>query len=256
MVRFLAICFVLLARVAGAVAQQSPVQIDSISLFDAARQRQIPIVLYQAAMLSRQTNKPKLAILSHGYGGHNTDYSFIAGALVKLGYLVASVQHDLPGDEPIPTTGNLRETRRPNWERGVQTILFVSQALQRKQPTLDVDNLLLVGHSNGGDIAMLFADKYPAQVANVVSLDNRRMPLPRRKRPRLLSIRSSDQVADPGVLPTLGEQQQFGITIVQLPVRHNDMWDGASDEQKRAMTEVITHFLIPYYRRSATVFQA
>ncbi|WP_461139614.1 hypothetical protein [Spirosoma pomorum] len=42
--------------------------------------------------------------------------------------------------------------------------------------------------------------------------------------PRILSIRSSDQVADKGVLATVEEQKQFGIRIIQLPATlHNDM---------------------------------
>jgi len=153
------------------------------------------------------------------------------------------MQHEVPGDEPIATTGNLRITRRPNWERGVASIRFVTQTLLRTDPPIDGRQVLLEGHSNGGDLSMLFVVTYPAEVANVISLNNRRMLLPRTKRPRLLSIRSSNQVADPDVLPTPTEQRTFGITVVQLPVLHNDMWDGATDQQKRAMTDAITRFL-------------
>ena len=75
-------------------------------------------------------------------------------------------------------------------------------------------------------------------------LINSGMPLPRAKRPQILSIRSSDQTADEGVLPTAEEQKKFGIKIVKLEnTIHNDMWDGGSDEQKREINRIISDFL-------------
>ena len=213
------------------------------ALFDSARQRAIPVVLYLPAHLDAAA-RLKPAILSHGYGGHNTDYSFIAQTLVAHGYMVASIQHELRSDAPMPTVGDVRTTRQPFWERGVQNILYVRQALQRKYPGVELDELLLVGHSKGGDTAMLFAEEHPALVARVVSLDNCRMPFPRAARPQVLSLRSSDQVADSGVLPTPAEQARFGTTIVQLKnTSHNDMWDGATPAQKQEMSAAIARFL-------------
>ena len=235
-------------RTAALASQHAPLApaklaTEQWALFDSARQRAIPVVLYLPAR-----SNPKLplkpAILSHGYNGRNTDYSFIAQTLVAYGYVVASIQHELPTDAPMPTVGNVRTTRQPFWERGVQNILFVRQALGRKYPGIELNELLLVGHSKGGDTAMLFAEEHPALVAQVISLDNCRMPFPRAARPRVLSLRSSDQVADPGVLPTPAEQAQFGTTIVPLKnTIHNDMWDGATQVQKQEMTAAITRFL-------------
>ena len=77
----------------------------------------------------------------------------------------------------------------------------------------------------------------PAQVSAVFSLDNRRMPMPRVSHPRICSVRSSDFPADPGVLPTIAEQRRLGMHIAQIPgLHHNDMWDGATTEQRAAMT--------------------
>ena len=223
-------------------AAPAPMQTERWALFDSVRQRAIPVVLYRPA--GHPAHRLKPAILSHGYGAKNTDYSFVAQELVAHGYVVASIQHELPTDAPMPTGGNVREVRLPFWERGVQNILFVRQALQRKYSPLDFSELLLMGHSNGGDTAMLFAAEHPDLVARVISLDNRRMPFPRAARPRILSLRSSDQVADPGVLPTPAEQAQYGVAIVQLRnTIHNDMWDGASPAQKREMQAAIARFL-------------
>lgn len=224
------------------------VQTDTLALFDTLRHRPIPVVLYTAVLASGQRNVkktgPNVAIISHGYGSKNTDYSFIARHLVLHGYVVAGVQHELPTDEPLPTAGNPYEARMPNWQRGVANIRYVLRALRQRKPELDFSRLLLIGHSNGGDQSALFARNYPDQVHTLITLDNRRMPLPRTRHPRIVSIRSSDQPADAGVLPTPAEQARFGIRIIRLAnVRHDDMWDGATEAQKQAINAIISDFL-------------
>jgi predicted dienelactone hydrolase len=216
---------------------------DTARVLDAARHRPIPLVIYTPANVAARP-KHKVALLNHGYGGTNADYSFVAKNLVVHGYYVVSLQHELPGDAPLPTTGPPAVVRRPHWERGVQNMRFVLQELQRTQPALDYRHLLLMGHSNGGDMVMLFAQQYPRLVERVISFDNRRMPLPRAHRPRVLSLRSSDQPADAGVLPTPAEQAKFKTTIVPLPATlHNDMWDGATTAQQQEMNTLISDFL-------------
>jgi predicted dienelactone hydrolase len=224
---------------------QNSLKAETLNLFDKTRNRAVPVVLYSPVSASGKSRaKKKLAILNHGYGTKNTEYTFIAETLVARGFLVASIQHEISGDEPIPTVGKPSEVRRPNWERGAANILFVIDELKRIHPGLDFKNLLIVGHSNGGDTAMLFAEKYPEKAAKIISLDNRRMPIPRIKKPQILSIRSSDQTADEGVLPTTAEQKKFKIRIVKLEnTIHNDMWDGANVGQKREISEIISRFL-------------
>lgn len=226
--------------------RNSSIKTESLDLFDKSRNRSVPVALYSPVSESGKpkAKKLKLAIINHGYGMKNTEYSFIAETLLRHGYSVASIQHELPTDEPMPMTGKPSEVRRPFWERGAANILFVIEELKKLKPELDFKNLLLAGHSNGGDMAMLFAEKYPKSVKKLISLDNRRMRLPRLKSPRILSIRSSDQTADEGVLPTPAEQKKFKIKIVKLDrTIHNDMWDGASREQKLEMSRIISDFL-------------
>jgi predicted dienelactone hydrolase len=219
------------------------VVVEQVELFDSARRRLIPLALYQPAK-ARAKTPLKAAIISHGYGGRHTGYSFLANNLVAHGYFVASIQHELPGDAPLAMTGNIYEARQPVWERGGQNIRFVLQQLRPQYPQVDFRQLLLLGHSNGGDISLRFARTYPEQVQKVVSLDSRRMPFPRSRTPQVLSLRSSDQQADPGVLPTPAEQAAAGTTIVLLPATiHNDMWDGASAAQKQEMNDIISRFL-------------
>lgn len=225
--------------VAWLLAASTP---EALSLFDASRQRSVPVVVYSdtAQRKGRQT----LALISHGYGATSTSYSFIANHLAAQGYVVASVQHEIPGDPPLPTTGSVYEARKPSWQRGVENLLFVIGALGKSRPGLDTSQVLLIGHSHGGDTSMLFAQEHPERVRAVITLDNRRMPFPRTSRPRLFSIRSSDLPADPGVLPTLAEQAQFGIRIVTLPATvHNDMWDGGTADQKAEILRILDGFL-------------
>ena len=223
-------------------SEGSGVKTETLALVDPARGRQIPVAIYAAVPPSEQKLKP--AILSHGYGGKNTDYSFIANHLAAHGYYVASIQQEIPGDEPLPKTGKPYETRMPSWERGAQNILFVLGELRKTRPDLDYGQLLLIGHSHGGDTSMLFAREHPDLVHTVVSLDNRRMPFPRTKSPRLFSIRSSDQPADEGVIPSLEEQFRFGMRTVKLSATiHDDMWDGATKKQKAEILRHIDEFL-------------
>lgn len=111
----------------------------------------------------------------------------------------------MPTDELLPLTGIPQIVRRSNWERGVENILFVITKLKITNPELDFKRLILVGHSNGGDMTVLFAHTYPNLVGKIISLDNRRVELPRTSHPKVYSLRSSDQPADEGVLLTLPE---------------------------------------------------
>ena len=189
-------------------ASALPMQTARFELLDSSRQRLIPVAAYYpaaaSASLAAATPPPKLklALLNHGYGVKHTAYSFVAQNLVAHGYYVVSLQQDLPTDAPIPQAGNSKQMRYPYWKRGGENIAFVIRAMQRRNPALDTQHVLLLGHSYGGDIAMLFAQEHPAMVAQVISFDNCRVPLPRTRQPRVFSLRSSDQVADPGVLPT------------------------------------------------------
>lgn len=218
------------------------VKTDLLSFFDKDRHRPVPVAIYTGT--SKHSRKLKLALISHGYGGKNTDYSFIATYLATHGYYVGSIQQEVPGDEPLPNTGNPYETRKPSWERGVQNILFVIGELKKLRPDLDYSQLLLIGHSHGGDTNMLFAQEHPALVKTVISLDNRRMPFPRTKSPRLFSIRSSDQQPDAGVIPSPEEQAKYGMKVIKLPATiHNDMWDGGTRKQKAEIIQHIEQFL-------------
>ena len=121
--------------------------------------------------------KLPVAVVSHGNTVKNTEYSFLANVLAARGYLVASIQHDLPTDKPLMTKqGSLYVGRLGVYERGMQNIFFALGELKNVMPNADYEHLTLVGHSNGGDISMFFAQQHPNMVRRVVTLDNLRVP--------------------------------------------------------------------------------
>jgi pimeloyl-ACP methyl ester carboxylesterase len=208
-----------------------------VQFFDASRHRSVPVALYGYRSGARA--RP-LALISHGYGGKATDYGFIAAALVRRGFVVASIQHvALPSDPPMAVEGNLADLRRPVWQIGADSIGFVARQLRASGMADPRARLVLVGHSNGGDMTMLFATQHPERVAAVLSLDNRRMPLPRLSRPRICSVRSNDQPADPGVLPDPAEQDRLGMVMANAAVAHGDMNDRATEPQRADILRVL-----------------
>jgi predicted dienelactone hydrolase len=217
------------------------IKVDTASWFDSSRSRLIPIATYQ--ILHSNTSGKKLVILNPGYGGKNTDYGYIATDLALNGYFVVTVQHDLPTDSPLPQIGDIYKSRKPIWDRGVKSIFFVVQKIRNKYPLLDYTHIILIGHSNGGDMAMFIANEYPKFANMIISLDNRRVPFPRSSQPKIFSIRSSDQPADPGVLPSAEEQRKYRIKIVKVNTTHNDMGGMGTDEQKKEINNYILDFL-------------
>ncbi|MGX5816682.1 alpha/beta hydrolase family protein [Chitinophaga lutea] len=215
-----------------------------VNLYDSARHREVPLLVYGHVAAAR--HQP-LAVVSHGYKATYDDHNFIAEHLVKKGYLVVSIQHEITGDPDMPPTGagSVYEARFPFWQRGADNIVFVLKALQQRYPAaIDFKKVVLIGHSNGGDMSMLFARQHPAAVRAVISLDNRRMPFPRTARPRIFSIRSSDQPADSGVIPVPSEIGRYGMKVVKLPdTIHNDMSDVATPAQQAEMLRYIDDFL-------------
>jgi len=223
------------------------VKLDTTEMFDMARDRKIPVAFY-SPKTERKSVHQKVVIFSHGYGankgGDNLIYSYLTENLASKGYFVVSIQHELPTDSLLPTTGIPQITRKSNWERGTENIKFVLNKLKETKPDLDYKHVVLIGHSNGGDMTALFAGKYPDQVDRIITLDNRRMLLPRARQPRVLSLRSSDLPADEGVLPSEAEQQKFGMKIYKLRnTKHSEMDNDATEIQRKEINDYIVSFL-------------
>lgn len=240
---FLAICT---AGCASTQMPESPHQ-SSLALYDTARQRSVPVELVMPIRASRctSTDPCPVAIISSGYGISSTGYTFISSALGELGYLAVAVQHELASDPPLATQGNLFAGRTPNWQRGAENLRFVRNVMRRSHPAFDWEKPVLVGHSNGGDISAWLARESPMFASSLITLDSRRVPLPRGpSSPRVLSIRASDFQPDAGVLPSAEELEASESCVVKISnARHNDMHDGGPAELRNTIVDYMVNFL-------------
>ena len=131
------------------------------------------------------------------------------------------------------------------YEKGEANILFVLGQLKKLEPNADYQHLTLVGHSNGGDISMYFAQQHPELVSQVITLDNLRVPFVLNDKVKILSFRSEDPnfKTDPGVLPTVEQAWEDGIDIVKINAQHTDMSDRGPDSVKEKIQATLDHFL-------------
>jgi pimeloyl-ACP methyl ester carboxylesterase len=213
---------------------------------DPQRQRNIPIQVslpVNVAACSDDKQCP-VVFLSSGYGVAYDKYAFISATLNKAGYLVVAIQHELPGDPPLAVTGHLFTERSENWKRGAETIRFIHNKLHAEFSAYNFNKLTLVGHSNGGDISSWLVTEGAEFVATLITLDHRRVPLPRSRSLSVLSIRGSDFPADEGVLYTEQENMLFKGCIVQINnSKHNDMTDFGPDWLKSSISNILLAFL-------------
>lgn len=101
-----------------------------------------------------------------------------------------------------------------------------------------------MGHSNGGNMTMLFAAKYPCLVEVSLSMDHRRMVMPRVRQPRLCILRGGDDEADEGLLPGTEEQERNRIRMIRLEgVIHCDMGEKGTGKQHVLINRHILDFI-------------
>jgi pimeloyl-ACP methyl ester carboxylesterase len=224
---------------------------ETLAFYDASRGNR-PVEVDVAVRWDRemQANAGMIilpvAVLNHGNTVKFTEYSFLANVFAARGYMVVSIQHDLPTDAPMVTkVGELYVGRQPQYLRGIANIRFAIEEMHRVQPNADYDHLTMVGHSNGGDISMYFAKLYPDQIRKIVTLDNLRVPFTTDGRFKILSFRSKDPQfkTDPGVIPPEEVRQKSGIQVVQTGFQHNDMRDTGPDKAKATIQDMLDKFL-------------
>jgi len=223
---------------------------QTLNLFDPTRQQPVAVDLAVRRDYELKADdgfwKLPVAIISNGNTVKNTEYSFLANVFAARGYLVASIQQDLPTDPPLMTKVGLPYVGRQGvYEKGEANILFVVKQLEQLQPNADYSHLTLVGHSNGGDTAMYFAKQHPDLVSKVVTLDNLRVPFVLSNRMKILSFRSKDPnfQTDPGVLPNPQQAKAEGIDIVPTQFQHTWMSDRGPASAKERIQATLDKFL-------------
>jgi predicted dienelactone hydrolase len=220
--------------------------VKEVTYYDEARAREIPVALFYP-----DTNRFKdmeVVLFSHGYGankgGDNMYYTYLTENLARHVFFVVSIQHELPSDDLLPVEGIPQIVRRTNWERGAKNIGFVLEELKKNYPELNYERLTVMGHSNGGDMSVLFAATHRDAVYKLITLDQRRFAFPRTMKPEIYSLRSADQPADEGVLPSGAEAELYKMTIIKLEhTDHNQMDNDASESQRKEINELILKFL-------------
>jgi hypothetical protein len=220
--------------------------VNAESIYDESRNRAIPIEITFPSNSEKCSTQSKCPVvfLSAGYGISHLQYTFIAKQLNKLDFLVVAIGHELPSDPALSLAGDLYETRSENWSRGAKTLDFLKNSLSKDLEKYDFEKLVLIGHSNGGDISAWLGNENKAYIRKVITLDNRRVPLPRNSNIEVLSIRASDFPADKGVLPTDIEQEKLGSCSVKIPkAKHNDMADFGPLWLKEKINLLIKNYL-------------
>jgi hypothetical protein len=223
---------------------------ETVNLFDTARQRPVAVDLAVRRDYEMKADdgfwKLPVAVISNGNTVKNTEYSFLANVLAARGYLVASIQQDLPTDPPLMTkVGQPYVGRLGVYEKGEANILFVLGQLKKLQPNADYDHLTLVGHSNGGDTAMYFAKHHAELVTKVITLDNLRVPIVLSDKMKILSFRSDDPnfQTDPGVLPSPEQAKADGVDIIKTKFQHTWMSARGPDSVKERIQATLDQFL-------------
>ncbi|TQF68051.1 alpha/beta hydrolase [Pseudoalteromonas luteoviolacea] len=236
----------LLALLLSAATNTLATPADMTSLYDQDRQRTIPIAITTPQQPNRCTkHQPcNVAFISAGYGVPHQEYQFISKLLTAQGYLSVAIRHELESDPPLSVSGNLYQTRQENWQRGAKTLRFVQKSLVKLLPNYDFNHVLLVGHSNGGDISSLLSNQGADFISGLITLDHRRVPLPRKPQINTLSIRASDFPADHGVLYSKQELVDYGGCVIEIPkAKHNDMTDKGPSWLKQSITKLLAGYL-------------
>ena len=243
-------CICLLSGGLYVAASKWAIRHETLNLFDTTRQRAVSVDVavrrdYEMKADDGYWRLP-VALISNGNTVKNTEYSVLENVLAARGYLVASIEQDLPSDPPLVTKVGLPYVGRLDvYKRSEANILFVVGQLKKMQPHADYDHLTMVGHSNGGDVAMYFAKEHPQMVSKIITLDNLRVPFVLNHKMKILSFRSSDPnfKTDPGVLPTPEEAKAEGIDIVKTPFQHTWLSDRGPDEAKEKIEATLDKFL-------------
>jgi dienelactone hydrolase len=265
----------LAAGAAGAVeAPRLAVHHDAVDVVDSARKnRSIPVDVYvrrdkQLEAELGVIDKLPVVIISHGNTVKSTEYSYIAKRRAEEGYLVLSIQHDLPNDPPLAAArpqGSSYLDRIPSYERGEKNILAVIKAFKKDQPFADYDHLTLIGHSQGGDISTFYSMNHPGTIRAVITLDNLRYGFAGGKTLTLRGTNEKPFLVDPGVVPCpqnlegqntmsqnvfpacvppgLTRYKVGNLTVHMTGIYHNNMKDGVAADAQKEINGAIDEFL-------------
>ena len=179
---------------------------------DNDRSRNIPVRIYYPDA----TSPVKTMIFNPGYQGQeeftkpdfvyaHLEHTWLANYFVNKNYTFITIQHDTAGDSDGLETINLDDiqhyAREHLFKRGVLNISFVLDQLKTELPEVNLDNFIIGGHSNGGDIAKYFVNEYSDYCNDIILFDARRCFLRPQKPIKLLMFEADDTSTDTKVIP-------------------------------------------------------
>ncbi|PPE03432.1 hypothetical protein [Holospora curviuscula] len=178
--------------------------------YDESRKRQVPVSVY---LPENASNPLPTIVFGPGYQGQEDlqkeelvykRYTYLAEYFTAKGYAFVSIQHDVFGDvdglEKVDPNTIQDEARRHLYIRGEANILFTLAQLEQQNLPLRLDNLILSGHSNGGDIAKYFVNQHPELVRSLILFDARRARLRPVSPLSVLMFEADDTTTDAGVI--------------------------------------------------------
>ncbi len=179
-------------------------------------------------------------------------YQYLAKYFTNRCFAFISIQHDILGDtdglETIDQDLPQHHARQHLYERGVDNISFVLKNLVHLP--IKLDELIISGHSNGGDIAKYFANNHPELVSNIIVFDARRCKLDTTSQVRLLMFEADDTETDLEVLPKLNQMDnsrrtnsEWVIIKPRSAVHRSYLDDYMTDDLQRRVFRDLDYFL-------------
>ncbi len=214
---------------------QQKINVDKVDLVDTSRSRTIPTLIYYG-----EEQDSEIIIVSSCYECANSKYSSLATRLAQSGFTVVVIQHEIAGDEPIATKGDIYKLRMPVWLQGVSNIKFVSDYVRSRYNGRN-SKIILIGHSHGGDISALYSEKYSEGISSLILLDNRRVAPPKNNIP-VLDLRGDQFVPDDGVVPSDKDRSNFKVVYFKK-TNHIEFSDEGRSKIKKRMNCVILDFI-------------
>jgi predicted dienelactone hydrolase len=158
------------------VAPSGPLDVDparfaaiDLDWTDAARQRAVPVRLYQPAGPARETagadGRRSLVVFSHGIGSSRRGYSYLGAYLAAQGHLALHVQHvgsdrQVWMGNPFGIVARLQAAARESEAlQRVQDVRFALDRLLDSEQAAEIapERILMAGHSYGANTSLLLA---------------------------------------------------------------------------------------------------